>query len=443
MTMFHHSIGVLIVIAVVFALAKRMKVTTELSMFLAALFGALAHMILPKGVDPRSAITVTELLRHVVEGAFTYYDVCLIFMSATFFMALFKEAGGVAFIVRKIVRSFAGHRFVCLLLLTVVMLIPGAITGSGATTVLTVGALVGSVLAAMGVPETRRVALVFMLAAMSAAAPPINLWAMMAAAGANMPYVGFAKPLLILSVAGALFSTFYLAGKGDPVDTEKALSGLPEAPEGWNWFKAALPFLTLAALVLAGRIWPYTFPIVGLPLIFMICAAVTIILSPVKLRILDVATDTVKNLLGLVGIMVVVGSLIQVMALSGARGLISLAVVTLPMTVLFATLWIILPLSEGLVQYAVAPLIGVPLIMLFNMKGLDPIVSLSAWAVMWPLGDCLPPTAVVGRATVMEMDYKGRYFADFVKACIVPSLFVALLCTLFLIYSKKLAFLGG
>ncbi len=441
--MYHHSIGVLVVIALVFALAKRMKVSTELSMFLAALLGGVAHMLLPKGVDPRSSLSVAELLRHIVEGAFTYYDVCLIFMSATFFMALFKESGGVAFIVRRIVRSFAGHRFVCLLLLTVVMLVPGAITGSGATTVLTVGALVGSVLAAMGVSETRRVALIFMLAAMSAAAPPINLWAMMAAAGANMPYVGFAKPLLVLSVAGALFSTFYLAGRGEPVDTDVALSQLPEAPEGWNWFKASLPFIVLIALVLAGRFYPYSFPVVGLPLIFMICALVTIVLSPVKLRIFDVASDTVRNLLGLVGIMVVVGSLIQVMALSGSRGLISLAVVTLPMTVLFATLWLILPLSEGLVQYAVAPLLGVPLIMLFNMKGLDPIISLSAWAVMWPLGDCLPPTAVVGRATVMEMNYKGRYFGEFVKACIVPSLFVALLCTLFLIYSKKLAFLGG
>lgn len=443
MTMFSHSIAVLVVMAAVFVLARRVKVGAELSMFLAALLGALAHMVLPKGVDPRSSIGIAELLRHIVEGAFTYYDVCLIFMSATFFMALFKEAGGVSFIVRKIVRSFADKRVICLLLLTAVMLVPGAITGSGATTVLTVGALVGSVLAAMGVPENRRVALIFLLAAMSAAAPPINLWAMMAAAGANMPYVGFAKPLFILSVAGALFSTFYLAGRGDPVDGEKALAQLPMAPEGWNWLKAGLPFLTLIVLVLAGRVWPHSFPTLGLPLIFMICALVTVAVSPVRLRIMDVASDTVKNLLGLVGIMVVVGSLIQVMALSGSRGLISLAVVTLPMTVLFAALWIILPLSEGLVQYAVAPLIGVPLIMLFNMKGLDPIISLSAWSVIWPLGDCLPPTAVVGRAAVMELNYEGRYFGGFVKACTVPFLFIALLCTLFLIYSKNLAFLGG
>jgi len=119
----------------------------------------------------------------------------------------------VAFIVRKIVRAFHARRFVCLLFLVFVMLAPGAITGSGATAVLTVGSLVGSVLLAMGVNENRRTALIFLLAAMSVACPPINLWAMMAAAGANMPYVGFAKPLAVLSITGALISAFWLAGK--------------------------------------------------------------------------------------------------------------------------------------------------------------------------------------------------------------------------------------
>lgn len=115
---------------------------------------------------------------------------------------------------------------------------------------------------------------------------------------------------------------------------------------------------------------------------------------------------------------------------------------TLPMTTLFATLFFILPISEGILQYAVAPLVGVPLIMLFNMKGLNPIIALSAMAVLWPLGDCLPPTAVVGRAAVMELDYKGRYYKDFVAACFVPFIVIAVLCTLFLVFSKDLSFLA-
>jgi len=441
--MFHHSIIVLAVIIAAFAAGKKYSLTTELAMFASALAGLAAHMVLPKGVDPRSPLMLAETVRHIVEGTFTYFDVCLIFLTATFFMTLYKEAGGVAFIVRKIVRTFHARRFVCLLLLVFVMLAPGAITGSGATAVLTVGSLVGSVLLAMGVNENRRTALIFLLAAMSAACPPINLWAMMAAAGANMPYVGFAKPLAVLSITGALLSAFWLAGKGKPVDLEKALSDLPEVPEGWNWPRAMFPFLLLFILVLAGRFFPYSFPVLGLPLIFMVSALSVLLVSPMKPAVFRVASTTVSNLLGLVGIMIVVGALIQIMTLSGVRGLLSLAVVTLPLTVLFSTLWLILPISEGMLQYAVAPLFGVPLIMLFNMKGLDPVISLAAWSVMWPLGDCLPPTAVVGRAAVMELNYKGEYFRGFVRSTLVPMAAILFLCTLFMVYSKELSGLIG
>ncbi len=181
-------------------------------------------------------------------------------------------------------------------------------------------------------------------------------------------------------------------------------------------------------------------PILGLPLMFVISAGVGILVSPKKLKILEIAEETIHSLIPLVGIMIVVGILIQSMALSGARGLISLGVVTLPLWVLFGTLWIILPFSEGLLQYAVAPLLGVPLVLLFNMKAMNPIIALSAMAVMWPVGDSLPPTAVVGKATVMELKFKGRY-TKFLRACLVPSLFILLLCTLFLIFSNKLSFL--
>ena len=444
MTMFHHSMLALGVLVLAFAVAKRFRLSTELSMFAATLAALAAHAVLPKGADPRSALSFAEIVRHVVEGACTYYDVCLIFLTATYFMTLYKQAGGVAFIVRRIVGAFHAHRFVCLVLLTFVMLVPGAITGSGATTVLTVGALTGSVLAAMGVPENRRVALIFLLAAMSAACPPVNLWAMMAAAGANMPYVGFGLPLAILSVAGALFSTFWLAGRGSPVDRDTALSGLPEPPEGWNWFRAMFPFVVLIGLTLAGRAWPFSFPILGMPLVFMLSALATVIVSPVRPPLFEVASTTVRNLLGLVGIMVIVGILNQTMTLTGARGLLSLAVVTLPIAVLFASLWIILPVSEGVLQYAVAPLFGVPLIMLFNMLGYNPVISLASWAVMWPVGDCLPPTAVVGRAAVMELGYTGDYFRGFVRTALVPMLFILAMCTAVMVYGREFgALIGG
>jgi TRAP-type C4-dicarboxylate transport system permease large subunit len=414
--------------AVVFAIARALKITTELSMLAAAIAGAVAH----------GAWLPT---RHIVDGAFTYFDVTLIFITATFFMNLLKHAGGVNFIIRGIIRRFHKHRALTLLFLALVMLIPGALTGAGSVTVLVMGALVATVLSYMGIRKDRVAAIIFLCAAMSAAAPPINLWAMMAAAGANMPYVGFFLPLAIVSVLGSVFSMFYLGWKGTPVELDKIMAELPEPTEGMRAWKVTLPFVILLGLMLAGRVWPWTMPTIGLPLMFVIVSAVTAVISPVRLPLFKIARETVEALLPLIGVMVVVGILVQIMALTGARGLISLGVVTLPLGVIFATLWLILPFAEGLVQYAAAPLLGIPLLFLLNMKGINPIIALSGMAVMFPIGDMLPPTTVVGRATAMTVGYTGPYYKGFVKQCLVPSAFILLMGTLYIIFGNELKFL--
>ncbi len=441
--MYIHAGIVLGVIVLVFALARFLKLSTELAMLGAALAGLIVHGLVVPSRELVGAFAWFEVPRHIVDGAFTYFDVVLIFLTATLFMNLLKDAGGVAYIVRGIVRRFHRHRALALLFLTVVMLIPGALTGSGTVTVLVVGALVGTVLTYMGVSEVRVTAIVFMCAAMSAAAPPINLWAMMAAAGSNMPYVGFFLPLGVLSVLGALFSMFYLGWRGTPIDLEQIMTELPKPPRGMRWWKVVVPFVVLFGLIAAGRVWPWAMPVLGLPLMFMIAAAIVVLTNLGQLKLIKVISDTVEQLLPLVGVMVVVGILVQVMALSGARGLISLSIVTMPLVAIFATLFIILPVSEGLIQYAVAPLIGVPLILLFNMKGFNPIIALAGMAAMWPVGDMLPPTSVVGRATVMILGFKGRYYSGFAKTCLVPAAFVLLLGSLFVVFSSRLGFLVG
>ncbi len=427
--MFTHAAIVLGVIAAVFVIASLLKLSIELSMLLAAVAGAIAH---GAGIPARQ----------LVDGAFTYFDVVLIFITATFFMTLLRETGGVDFIVRGIIRRFHNARFLSLLLLTLVMLVPGALTGSGTVTVLVVGGLAARVLAGMGIRDDKVTAIVFLTAAMSAAAPPINLWAMMAAAGSNMPYVGFLAPLGVLSVAGALFTVFFLGWKGTPIDAKRLLAELP-APEGMRWWRVALPFAVLFALIVLSRALPFAMPVLGLPLYFVLSSAVVVLVSPKRLEIFRIARETIESLLPLIGVMVVVGILVQILALSGARGLISLGVVTLPLAVIVGCLFLILPFSEGLIQYAAAPLLGVPLVLLFNMKGIDPVIALSAMAVMWPIGDMLPPTVLVGRAAVMVTGYRGGYYRGFVRAAIVPALFILALGTLFVIFSGKLKILSA
>ena len=187
-------------------------------------------------------------------------------------MNLLKESGGVAFVVRRILKRFHRQRALLLALLSLVLLVPGALTGAGSVTVLIVGGMVATVLGYMGIPKVKVAAIIFIIAGLSAAAPPVSLWAMMTAAGVNMPYVGFFWPLLLPCVVAALLTSFILGWKGTTTNIDKALAELPEAPAAMAWWKVLLPFVVFIGFVFMGRQWPHTTPIVGLPLMFAAAA---------------------------------------------------------------------------------------------------------------------------------------------------------------------------
>ena len=172
-------------------------------------------------------------------------------------MNILKESGGVAFVVRAIIKGFHNSRALLLILLTVLLLVPGALTGAGSVTVLITGGMVAVVLNYMGIKKIRIAAIIFLIAGLSAAAPPVSLWAMMTAAGVNMPYVGFFMPLLIPCVLGALFTIFFLGWKGSKIDVEKAFGELPKPHEKMNWTRIIIPFLIFFGLIIVGRKWPY------------------------------------------------------------------------------------------------------------------------------------------------------------------------------------------
>src|SRR4030066_2264356 len=86
-----------------YAVAKARHGAVEISMFLAALAGGLLGIVFrtpPAG----------ELIRHLVEGSATYLDVTLVFTTATGFMAIVNESGGVNYVVRATTRAFPNER---------------------------------------------------------------------------------------------------------------------------------------------------------------------------------------------------------------------------------------------------------------------------------------------------------------------------------------------
>jgi len=427
--MFAYAGIVLAVMVVVYVAAKLLKLSTELAMLAAALAGSIAGGFgLPA--------------RHIAEGAMTYLDINLIFITATLFMNILKESGGIAFVVRGIIGRFHRSRALLLVLLTVLLLLPGALTGAGSVTVLITGGMVAIVLETMGISKVRTAAIVFIIAGLSAAAPPVSLWAMMTAAGVNMPYVGFFMPLLVPCVVAALITIFILGWRGREVDVGRALDELPRPPEAMSWLRVVIPFLVFVLLIVIGRRWPHETPVIGLPLMFLAAAATSFVLSPVRLDFLRISRDTIEQLLPLIGTLTCVGVLVQMMTLTGVRGLLAVTAVTLPVALVFATLFVVLPVSEAVLMWGAAPVLGVPLVLLFNTIGLNPIVALAGMSVIWPLGDALPPTAIIGRLTVEVVEYKEPY-SRFLKSCLVPSVIIMIIGTLMVVFSKPLTFLTG
>jgi TRAP-type C4-dicarboxylate transport system permease large subunit len=429
------QIGIILVIMVtVYALAKANKLSVELSMLAAALAGGVAGAFIrtpPLG----------QLARHLIEGSFTYLDVILVFSTATIFMALVNASGGVNYVVRATIKYFYNIRILALLFLMIIILIPGALTGAGSVSLLVVGAPTALALSYLGIPKRRVAAIVFIVAGLSAAAPPVNIWAMITCAGTAIPYVGFELPLGIPVLILGTFTVLTLGWKKEgAMDRGTVLKEMPEVPAKMSWWRVLLPFLVFFGLVLAYRIWPFDVPILGLPLQFSAAALAAWLLSPKRINILKISRDTMKRLLPLLATMVVVGMLQQIMTVTGVRGMLSFAVISTPLTLLFISLAIVIPVSEGVLTYGAAAILGIPLIWFFDSIGLHATVALSGLSLLWPLGDGLPPTALIGRLSVMVSEYKGSYWS-FLKSTWLPWIVITVVGILMVVFSTKLDFL--
>lgn len=428
------QIGIILAIMVgAYTAAKWKKLSVELSMFAAAVSGGTAGAVL--GTPP-----ATQLARHLVEGSFTYLDVILVFVTATIFMAVVSESGGVNYVVKNTLRYFADKRVVALLLLMLVILIPGALTGAGSVSLLVVGAPVAVALRHLGISPKKVAAILFIVAGLSAAAPPVNIWAMILSAGTAIPYVGFELPLGVPVLLLGSFTVLFLGRKQKSMDPDAALEKIPDITKGMTWWRVILPFAVFFGLVVMYRIWPFSTPILGLPLQFVLAAATAFFLSPVKLNILRISRDTVKRLLPLLATMTVVGMLQQIMTTTGVRGLLSFAVISIPLILLYISLAVIIPVSEGVLTYGGAAIIGIPLVWYLDSIGLHATVAIAGLSLLWPLGDGLPPTALIGRLSVMVSDYRESYWS-FLKATWIPWIVITVIGILMIVFSAKLDFL--
>jgi len=434
--MYTLTLIVLAVMVVVYVLAStKLKLSVELSMFVTAIAASIVGGIILPDVN---RLELLLPLRHIAEGAATYLDLILIFFFATFFMNIIKESGGLT-LMAKAILSVSNIRPLALFLVMILMLVPGAITGAGSVSVLVAGSTAALVLSRIGVSKDRAAAMIFFLAGLAAVAPPVSIWAMLICGGTGVPYVGFELPLLWPVLICGLFVIFWLGIKKTAAidETEK----LPEIPAGMNAIRLLIPFLVLVILFMAPRVVKFVIPTLGLPLVFLISAVFALICAPksAKINVLKLAENTLTQLLPLMTTMIVVGIFIQILSVTGVRGLVSFAIIALPIQVMLISLLVVNPITEGVLGFGGAAVIGIPLIWTMSSRGFNQALPLviSGLSLLWALGDALPPTAIIYRMTRQTTDYKGTY-GQFLKRAAVPWVFITAIAFVLVYFGGKI-----
>ena len=134
-----------------------LKLPVSLSMAAGAIAGALVG---GEGIP----------LRHLFEGTFVYMDTVLIISMAMIFMTVIQKSGALEALNAVIVSRFHKVPAVMLILLMLIIMFPGMITGSSTAAVLSAGAIVAPILLMMGIPAPQTGAILAVGAIMGMAA---------------------------------------------------------------------------------------------------------------------------------------------------------------------------------------------------------------------------------------------------------------------------------
>ncbi len=434
--------GVMVTVFVALSFLRRQPI--GISLMFGAIAGGMMGSLRGHGLHPR----------HLVEGAFTYFDPMMIIFTAIFFMRVIEENGALRSLANLITRKFGQKPVLLTALLTIFIMFPAMLTGITTTSVLTTGALIAPTLIALGMPRVTTGAMVALISIMGMIAPPINLLAMLIGQGVDMPYIGFAGPLAFAAFPLALTAAFTLGypylKKADtsqiytkPTTSQTRMSDPPglfmkqtgKKNSRYNW-TLYLPLFVVFALMASVRLFPSVIPDIGIPLIFIIGAVVGLFFGE-KVRPASAAYRALLTGLPVLGLLAGIGMFLQVMTLTGVRGLLVVTVLSLPVALTFIGLLVSLPVFGGVSAFASAMVFGIPF--LLSLLGRNEIIVCSGIALLAGLGDVMLPSAIEARFAAQISGVEN--YLLIVRKCL-PFVLVFAMAALAMIYwANSLAFL--
>ena len=397
----------LLMVAVFVLAAALLKWPIGLCLMAAALAGAVAG---GEGVP----------LRHLVEGSFGFFDVILIILAAVLFMKVLQASGVLDSLAAVLLETFYRNKVLLLLTSTLLVMFPGMITGSSTASVLTSGPLVAPVLMKLGLSRLKTGAFIAMAAVLGMIAPPINILVMIMGGGVDMPYVGVTLPLLIIVVPLAIVIPFWIGLKDVKVVGFEAMTALlPPSAYPKYGPRLYLPLVVVLGLMLGDRVLVKFMPDPGIPGIFLLGSLLGAVCGR-PFNFWKTTQKAVAEAMPILTILAGVGMFIQVMTLTGARGWIVMAFLSLPDALLYPSIALGMPLFGGISAFGASSILGVPFILALISK--NALITSTALSAVVGLGDLIPPAALAGRFAGQVVGEKN--FIKILRYCLVPALFV-------------------
>jgi TRAP-type C4-dicarboxylate transport system permease large subunit len=392
-------------VAVFVALTMAAKFPVGISLALSALAGALAG---GQGLG----------LRHLVEGAFGYFDTILIILTATLFIKVLEASGILDSLTASLLRAFCRRKALLLVAAMLILMFPGMLTGSSTAAILSSGPIIAPVLMKLGVPRLKTAALLAMGGILGMIAPPVNILVMIMSAGVDMPYVGVTLPLLLLVIPLAVAVPLLIASRDlRPVSREEAAAILPQSLGPAYRLRLALPFLALLFLLAAPTLSGGVVPDLGLPGVFFAASLVAMFCGR-PVRPLKVTQKAVAESLPILAILAGVGMFLQIMTLTGGRGWTVMSVLSLPSVFLYLGIALSLPAFGGVSTFGSASILGIPFILALINR--DAILTVPALSAVAGLGDLVPPAAISARFAAQVVGEDN--FLRILRYCFLPAL---------------------
>lgn len=412
----------IIMLVTFFGCSFGLKLPVSIGMMLAAVIGGIVG-------------TKSLPIRHLVEGTFSYIDTILVITTAMVFMKIVEKSGALNAISASIIEKFHKRPAFLLCLIMLVIMFPGMITGSSTAAVLSSGYIIAPVLIIMGIPKIETAAILAMGGILGMIAPPVNVPAMIIGGGIDIPYVGFELPLALLTFPLAIIIVLFLGLKFvKNMDYEQIERQLDFSARDEYGKKLYIPIIVAIVLMVVNKVVP-SIPDLGMPLVFVI-ASICGMFTGKKVKLTEVLEDSIANVLPVLGILMGVGMFIQIMTLTGVRGLIVTNCLRLPDSLRYIAMAVSIPIFGAVSSFGSASVLGVPFTLAFMAK--DTIITVASISLIASLGDMMPPTALSGIFAAKVVGLEDDYF-PVLKKSLIPCLIIVAWAILFIIFANNLA----